>query len=329
MQSSLFFLLILLVLNFLIIKYHERIFKLVGIFDHPDSERKIHLKPISLSGGLILLINFILAIIFLDNEFGFKNNFLIIFFSILFYLVGYFDDKNDIRPLKKTLLNIFLIFIFLFLSEIFLIENIRSNYFDNLTYLEKYNFIFTIFCFIAFLNALNMYDGINGQSGIFLIFLFIYLFIFSNNHFFFSIIISLIFFLYLNIKNKCFIGNSGINFISFIILIFFVDNYNDGNIKRVEDILILMLFPGIEMARLFFFRMLVFKSPFEADKKHIHHLLLNHIDSKKVVIITFILSILPLTLYNFLNYSYWSIVYFILIYFFIIGFLKFYNREKL
>ena len=111
MQSSLFFLLIL-ILNLSIIRYNESIFKFIGIFDNPDSDRKIHLKPISLSGGLILLINFILAIIFLDNQFDFKNNFLIILFSILFYLVGYFDDKNDIQPLKKTLLNIFLIFFF-------------------------------------------------------------------------------------------------------------------------------------------------------------------------------------------------------------------------
>ena len=74
MQSNLFFLLIL-ILNFSILKYHEKIFKFVGIFDHPDAERKIHLKSISLSGGLILLINFILAVIFLDNQFGLKNNF--------------------------------------------------------------------------------------------------------------------------------------------------------------------------------------------------------------------------------------------------------------
>ena len=318
-----------MILNFSIIKYHERIFKFIGIFDHPDSERKIHLKPISLSGGLILLINFILAIIFLDNQFDFKNNFLIIFFSILFYLVGYFDDKNDIRPLKKTLLNIFLIFIFLFLSEIFLIENIRSIYFSNLTFLEKNSFIFAIFCFLAFLNALNMYDGINGQSGLFLLLLFFYLFLFSNSFLFLAIIISLIFFLYLNLRNKCFIGNSGVNFISFITFIFFVDNHNTGNIQAVEDILVLMLFPGIEMARLFFFRILAFKNPFKADKKHIHHLLLNYTNWKKVILITLFLLILPLILYNFLNYSYWSIIIFILIYFLTIGFLQFQIKKKL
>ena len=95
MQSNLIFL-FLLILNFSILRYHEEIFEFVGIFDHPDTERKIHLKPISLSGGLILLINFILAIIFLDNQFSLENIFLIILFSILFYLVGYFDDKNDL-----------------------------------------------------------------------------------------------------------------------------------------------------------------------------------------------------------------------------------------
>ena len=327
MQNNLFFLFIL-ILNFSILKYHEKIFEFVGIFDHPDSERKIHLKPISLSGGLILLINFILAIIFLDNQFSLKNNFLIILFSILFYLVGYFDDKNDIGPLKKTLLNFFLIFIFLFLTEIFLIENIRSIYFSNLTFLEKNSFIFTIFCFLAFLNALNMYDGINGQSGLFLLLLFFYLFLFSNNFLFLSIIISLIFFLYLNLRNKCFIGNSGVNFISFVTLIFFIENHNNGIIRAVEDILVLMLFPGIEMVRLFFFRILAFKNPFKADKKHIHHLLLHYTNWKKVTLITLFLSILPLILYNFLNYSYWSIVIFILIYFLIIGFFQLQIKKK-
>ena len=265
MQSNLFFLSIL-ILNFSILKYHEKIFEFVGIFDHPDAERKIHLKSISLSGGLILLINFILAIIFLDNEFGLKNNSLITLFSILFYLVGYFDDKNDVGPLKKTLLNFFLIFIFLFLTEIFLIENIRSIYFSNLTFLEKNSFIFTIFCFLAFLNALNMYDGINGQSGLFLLLLFFYLFLFSNSFLFLSIIISLIFFLYLNLRNKCFIGNSGVNFISFVTLIFFVENHNNGNIRSVEDILVLMLFPGIEMVRLFFLGFLLLKIPSKLTK---------------------------------------------------------------
>ena len=327
MQSNLFFLLIL-ILNFSILKYHEKIFEFVGIFDHPNAERKIHLKSISLSGGLILLINFILAVIFLDNQFGLKNNFLIILFSILFYLVGYFDDKNDVGPLKKTLLNFFLIFIFLFFTKIFLIENIRSIYFSNLTFLENNSFIFTIFCFLAFLNALNMYDGINGQSGLFLLLLFFYLFLFSNNFLFLSIIISLIFFLYLNLRNKCFIGNSGVNFISFVTLIFFIENHNNGNIRAVEDILVLMLFPGIEMVRLFFFRILAFKNPFKADKKHIHHFLLHYTNWKKVTLITLFLSILPIILYNFLNYSYWSIIIFILIYFLIIGFLQLQIKKK-
>jgi len=159
--------------------------------------------------------------------------------------------------------------------------------------------------------------------------LFFYLFLFSNSFLFLSIIISLIFFLYLNLRNKCFIGNSGVNFISFVTLIFFVENHNNGNIRSVEDILVLMLFPGIEMVRLFFFRILAFKNPFKADKKHIHHLLLNYTNWKIVTLITLFLSILPLILYNFLNYSYWSIVIFVLIYFLIIGFFQLQIKKKL
>ena len=56
----------------------------------------------------------------------------------------------------------------------------------------------------------------------------------------------------MNFKNKCFLGNSGVNFISFLILIYFIDSYESNSFKSVEEIILLMILPGIEMIRLFF-----------------------------------------------------------------------------
>ena len=61
----------------------------------------------------------------------------------------------------------------------------------------------------------------------------------------------------------------------------------------------------------------------------IHVLLLNYTNWKNVILITLLLSILPLILYNFLNYSYWSIVIFIIIYLLTIGFFQFQTKKKL
>ena len=75
-----------------------------------------------------------------------------------------------------------------------------------------------------------MYDGINGQSGIYLIFLFLYFFYLTGNLLFLCISISISFFLILNFKNKCFLGNSGVNFISFIIFVFVINLYKSDYI---------------------------------------------------------------------------------------------------
>ena len=307
-------LLILVILNFIILKNSNKFFKIVGIFDYPTEKRKIHKNPISLSGGLIILISYIISIILLMDKESIFENFVIILFSILFYLIGYFDDKINIKPLKKTFLNIFLIIIFLFLLDEYILIDLKSMYLHKEFFLGNYGILVTIFCFITFLNALNMYDGINGQSGIYILFLKIYLFYFTQNELFLLLTIPLLFFIYMNFKNKCFLGNSGVNFISFLILIYFIDSYESNSLKSVEEIILLMILPGIEMIRLFFFRIIKLKSPFLADNHHIHHLLLNYLDPKKVVLITSGYAILPIISFHYFDYSYLVIVLFFILY---------------
>ena len=221
----------------------------------------------------------------------------IIFFSFIFYIIGFYDDKNNTSPSVRTLYNIISILLFIIICNEFKIVNLNSLYL-NLIKLEFFSLIFTIFCFIAFLNALNMYDGINGQSGIYLIFLFLYFFYLTGNLLFLCISISISFFLILNFKNKCFLGNSGVNFISFIIFVFVINLYKSDYITHIEEILILMFLPGVEMTRLFFFRLIQSKSPFKADKEHLHHFFLNKFDKNIVVFLTSLLAILPTIFFN-------------------------------
>ena len=57
---------------------------------------------------------------------------------------------------------------------------------------------FTLFCFLLFINAFNMFDGINMQSGSYAFFIFF--FIINNSSQIFSIIIIIgLFFFYLKI----------------------------------------------------------------------------------------------------------------------------------
>ena len=132
-----------------------------------------------------------------------------------------------------------------------LILKLNFTFLDNFIYLGIYSEIFTVFCFLIFLNAFNMYDGINLQSSSYSILIFS-IFIFKQFYVNLSIviIISLIFFLILNYKNKCFLGNNGSLFLAFLISYIFVESSNT-HLFYADEILLIMLIPGLDLIRLF------------------------------------------------------------------------------
>ena len=107
-------LLILVIVNFIILKTSNKFFKVIGIIDYPTEKRKIHKNPVSLAGGLIILFSFIISVILLMDRESYFEDFLIILFSILFYSIGYFDDKFNIKPLKNIFKYFFIIIFLLF-----------------------------------------------------------------------------------------------------------------------------------------------------------------------------------------------------------------------
>tara|TARA_Y100000591_G_C21394173_1_gene479667 strand:- start:92 stop:598 length:507 start_codon:yes stop_codon:yes gene_type:complete len=131
-----------------------------------------------------------------------------------------------------------------------------------------------------------MYDGINGQSGIYTIIIFTY-FLLKDINFYLSILIvfTSLFFVFSNLKNKFFLGNSGSLLLALLISLIIINAYNDGKITNCEEIFILLMLPGIDMARLFIQRLLNKKNPFRADSNHFHHLLLKKFNPSKVITI--------------------------------------------
>ena len=126
-----------------------------------------------------------------------------------------------------------------------------------------------------------MFDGINLQVGFYCILIFS-IFVLKGVFFNLSliIIISLIVFLYLNYKNKTYLGESGIQFLAFIISYIIIKSYNlNQDLFFVDEIFILMALPGLELFRLFLFRVAKGKHPFKADTDHLHHLMLRNFSS--------------------------------------------------
>jgi UDP-GlcNAc:undecaprenyl-phosphate GlcNAc-1-phosphate transferase len=138
------------------------------------------------------------------------------------------------------------------------------------------------------MNACNMFDGVNLQFVFYILILSI---IFLSKLFltqlFIVIIISCIFFIYLNYKNQLFIGNNGTLFFGFFYSILFIETYNiTFKIQTVDEIFLYMSIIGFDLIRTTFSRVIKGKNIFYGDKNHIHHLLI-----KKHSLITSVLLI--------------------------------------
>ncbi len=311
--------------NFFLIFFFDKI-KLFKInIDKPDGKRKLHKNPIPLAGGIIIFLNLVIYFLFilknpnlLLNEIIFKNDKnLILFFitSISIFTLGFIDDKLNISAFIKFIVIIILIGFILLLDETLKIQIIKFSFIDNEFYLSKYSIIFTCFCFLVYLNAFNMFDGINLQSSIYSIIIFLsILFIYHDLFLIKVLLISIISYSYLNFKNKSFLGDSGSLLLAFIIGYIFIQLYNNRVINFTDEVVVYMLLPGIDLIRLFFKRIFLKRNPLTPDRFHLHHLLISQYSYKKSLIILFCLIILPIVMNYFAISKFFIISSFVSIY---------------
>jgi UDP-N-acetylmuramyl pentapeptide phosphotransferase/UDP-N-acetylglucosamine-1-phosphate transferase len=314
---------ILLFFNIIIFLNFNRIAKKLNIYDYPDKIRKFHKNPVPILGGAIvvfsLIIIFISSYYFNNNylvELGFdRRNFLIFFiFSLVIFLIYLFDDVKNLSPNYKLLLLCILIIFYLVLDDSLILRNLRFKFFKEVIFLDKFSIVFTLLSFLLFINALNMFDGINLQCGVYSLFIFIVFFVLTKNIVIIYFIIPLILFLLLNYSNKCFLGNNGSALLSFIISVLAIKIYNLG-IFFADDIFLLMCIPGYDLLRLAFVRLFNKRHPFYPDRNHLHHLI-SEIYSDKVTIFLIIFFIVTINLFNiFLNISSILVIFFSIIFY--------------
>ena len=276
--------LVTLIVNIIIFFYLDRIARFVNTYDVPDKKLKIHKRKTPLLGGVILMINYLFY--FLLQEFS-KNNFLTNQYEldnllgmasliIGFFILGFYDDKIRLSPNKKFIFSILIVLMALTLNNNLVVNMVSISFYENKIFFENFSTLFTIFCILILTNSLNFYDGINGQSCIFFIIIFSYLYITNNhNEFYLYNIIILIFLLTLNLNDKIFLGDCGVFLLSSIVSISLIYEHNvNKNIFFSDEIFLLLILPGFDLVRLTFTRILNKKNAFFGDRDHIHHLLI-------------------------------------------------------
>ncbi|WP_372950532.1 MraY family glycosyltransferase [Mariniphaga sp.] len=254
------------------------------------NERKIHTQIVPPLGGVGIFLGFVLSTIISTDGYSFDSLKYIIASVILMFFIGLKDDLMDISARKKFVIQIFAAVLLTSLGN-FHISNLHGFLgFYEINY--AVGTMLTLFVMIAIINAFNLIDGIDGlASGLGMLATFVFgTWFFLSGHIRFSIMAFSLtgslagFFLY-NVfgkKNKLFMGDTG-SLIVGLIVAALVIKFNEFNVVKTVPYAIgaapvvsfaIIIVPLIDTLRVMTIRLLNGKSPFSADKNHIHHRLL-------------------------------------------------------
>lgn len=263
----------------------KRIAKKINLMDKP-SARKIHQNPVPLIGGISIAISFIICS--LINEEIFKSiiqQFTIYSTALVLLILGIFDDRFDINAKYKLIIQLLCAFAVSY-------SGIRITSFYGLfgvgeipMYLQ---YITTILLITGVVNAINLMDGIDGLLGEIAILGFGILLglCIIQGYYAFAVMYSafiggLFGFLKYNLrKREIFMGDAGALFLGNILICSTIYLLNSKANTQLSQQIVLFSFigffsiPVLDSLRVYLGRLKNGKSPFKADKTHLHHLLL-------------------------------------------------------
>lgn len=290
----------------------QKVFISKKYFDKINN-RSSHESLATRSGGISIFIT-----VFIISFFFYVQGSLIYDYSFIIPLgllvsVGIYDDIYSVDFKLK--------FIFQIIAAKLIIDNglIVDNLHGVFGIYEINRIIaqlITLLLIVSIINAINFIDGIDGLA-VSLTAIFIISFeMFSSEitPFYYLSILTLLSFIplyYYNfrINNKVFLGDSGSHFlggiISMLVIYILTNNYvikSNFDIHKIVFVLSILAYPIIDFIRIIFLRVINGKSPFEADKNHLHHLLFKRVKGhKKVTIIICSLSILTIAFIQLIN----------------------------
>ena len=204
------------------------------------------------------------------------------------FFIGFLDDlKINIKPFKRLLMMIIILFILIFFLPI-KIFNIDIPFLSSLLNNNFFSSIFALICFLFIINGANLIDGFNGLLAINLIIINIVLTYININQanleFSFLIvgqIITLLTFLLFNFpRPKIFLGDSGAYLMGSLVSlnVIITNNLNPDISSFFYCTLLFYLF--FEVFFSFFRKIFEKKNPLKPDDNHLHMLLFKKLNKK-------------------------------------------------
>jgi UDP-N-acetylmuramyl pentapeptide phosphotransferase/UDP-N-acetylglucosamine-1-phosphate transferase len=250
------------------------------------NHRSVHQTKATKNGGIaVFLTLFIFSIYYYLNSNQIFDFSLLIPLGIMF-MVGVYDDFYNADFKLKFFLQIIVAKILI--DQGFVIDNFHSIL--GLNEIPRMaSQIFTVFVFLVIVNAINFIDGIDGLAmteAIKVILLVEFFSMQSTPLFSLGVItvLSLLPLYYFNFKKdyKVFLGDAGSLFLGTLIAIYLF--YILGSEYILKPIfsankplltMSLIVYPLVDLLRVFIIRIRNKRSPFSPDQNHLHHLLVN------------------------------------------------------
>jgi UDP-GlcNAc:undecaprenyl-phosphate GlcNAc-1-phosphate transferase len=269
-------------MTYLITPLCKKIAITLQILDYPGG-RKLQNAPVAYLGGLAIALPITSTSIFLpfigipDNI---KNEYIfgILFPSIVIATVGLFDDILQLSPLFR----------FIMQSGVGMVSSILIQTYSGgikLTSNAWINGILTTLWVVTIINAINFIDNMDGLAtsiAIIISFSLFVLSLLSNQHLVASLSIAIcsasIGFLFWNKKPaSIYLGDLGALYLGFLLsaITIRVDFGVNSTLVKLLVPLLIFLVPLVDLFQVVIHRTIVGRSPFQAGRDHLSHLLLN------------------------------------------------------
>lgn len=262
-----------------------------NIVDNPDA-RKLQRVPVPVLGGIAVYWGIVVSLTAAGIIFDLGYLFEAICIMTIMLIVGILDDLLHLSPIVRFLIEILVVLALIF-SGGYSIDNFHGVF--DIYAIPTYLAIpLTVFASVGIINAINLIDGVNGLCSGYCIFAcsaFAILYAYTDSIQWQILAIASVgsiipFFLH-NVfgrKSKMFIGDGGTLLLGVIMSMLLINILKEDseimsalpeNVGIIPLALAIFAIPVFDTLRVMSLRILKGKSPFQPDKTHLHHLLID------------------------------------------------------
>jgi len=271
----------------------------INLVDVPGG-RKQHQGRVPLVGGIAMFLGvfstFILQDIYIEHYYAF------LLATGLLMIIGVIDDRHDISPKLRLLVQIIAMLIMIVIGQVLLSDLGNLLALGNIS-LGFIAISFTLFATLSLINAVNMMDGLDGLAGTLTFISLSLMFVVSidadrstDAQALFVAMSSVLAFLCFNFplplrkQAKVFMGDAGSLFLGGL-LAWFSISLSQGAEKAVQPVIMLwfLAIPLLNLATVFTLRIKRKQSPLKPSRDHLHDYLINRGFSKRATVFLIIL----------------------------------------